>query len=217
MPLQAAQPCPRSSWAAAEPGQPAASVPAAALPASAAVSTVVGLSAAWTGQHPACAAPVISLPATCLCCPQPACLARATLLPVLPRCLPCPSCPHPAHAALLPMPCLWHCLPWQCCSSASPEAHPEPPTAIRCPTRPSSAQPLSSQPPPTPPESALPKRLPPLLISTHTESGLYTFPCTASRLTPMGTTHLAIRPGGPHLCTPTAPLQETEWKDSKAV
>lgn len=89
----------------------------------------------------------------------------------MPPCCPCCSTACPAgvaHTTLLPTPCLWHSLPWPCCSPASPEAPREPPTAFCSHTPPGSAQPLSSQPSLSPPESALPKRLPLLLISTHT-------------------------------------------------
>lgn len=105
---------------------------------SAAVSAVVGLGAAWTSPCPACAAPLLVLPAPCLCCPHPAWPTRAVLLPTPPHCLPYPGCPDAAHTALLPM-------PWQCCSSVSPKAYRQPPAACCSPALPSSAQPFSHQ------------------------------------------------------------------------
>lgn len=195
-PVQAAQPCPCRARASRQ------------------ARCLLPRAQWWSPMQPGPARALPVLPHG-LACLHPA--SAACTLPALPvpRCCPrcCTACPAGvARTTLLPVPCLWHGLPWPCCAPLPPQRLQGSPPQLLLPHTPwfctAPLQPALTE---SSRGSTSQVPAPAADILTDTELGLYTIPCTPSQLGLVGTAHLATWPSSPYLCipfpSPTAPPQ----------
>lgn len=110
-----AEPHSCSGWGRAHAGSPALPMPTACCPEHSG-GAQCSLDQPVPCLCPACAAPLLGLPAPRLCCLNPDCPTHATLLPMLLRCLPCWGCshhpaPHTLPVAQFTLAVLLPCLP----------------------------------------------------------------------------------------------------------